>query len=79
MVIPELSSCSIWEYGLIIDLLFLTLTLNNVDLPKLTTISFYGGLALQGDGQYNRRIKMNGYDSYDNTLIMRSMFQQKVG
>ena len=43
-----------------------------LDLPKLHTISFNGD-ALSGDDQYNRKTMINGHDSYDNTLIMKSM------
>ena len=43
-----------------------------LDLPKLHTISFNGNYgALQGD--YNRKAIINGYESYNNTLIMKSM------
>ena len=44
-----------------------------VDLPKLHTISFNGNCALSGDNQDNRKTKINGHESYDNTLIMKSM------
>ena len=46
-----------------------------LDLPKLHTISFNGDNALAGDGGYNRdnnKTMINGYESYDNTLIMKS-------
>ena len=45
-----------------------------LDLPKLHTISFNGGLfgALLGDGRDNRKTIINGHESYDNTLIMKS-------
>ena len=42
------------------------------DLPKLHTISFYGYGALQGDGRDNRKTIINGHESYNNTLIMKS-------
>ena len=44
-----------------------------LDLPKLHTISFNGDSALAGDGGYNRKTMINGHESYDNTLIMKSM------
>ena len=44
-----------------------------LDLPKLHTISFDGYGALQGDNRDNRKIMINGYESYDNKLIMKSM------
>ena len=43
-----------------------------LDLPKLHTISFNGDDALQGDGRDNCKTIINGYESYDNTLIMKS-------
>ena len=44
-----------------------------LDLPKLHTISFNGKYgALQGDGRDNRKTMINGHESYDNTLIMKS-------
>ena len=44
-----------------------------LDLPKLHTISFNGDSALEGDGGDNRQTMINGHESYDNTLIMKSM------
>ena len=50
-----------------------------LDLPKLHTISFSGGygedgwFALAGDNRDNRKTIINGHESYDNTLIMKSM------
>ena len=44
-----------------------------LDLPKLHTISFNGGYALDGDWRANRKTMINGHESYDNTLIMKSM------
>ena len=44
-----------------------------LDLPKLHTISFIGNGALEGDDGYNRKKRINGHSSYDNTLIMKSM------
>ena len=45
-----------------------------LDLPKLHTISFNGwfGYALAGDDRDNRKTMINGHESYDNTLIMKS-------
>ena len=43
-----------------------------LDLPKLHTISFDGDFALAGDGRDNRETIINGHESYDNTLIMKS-------
>ena len=57
---------SMW--WLIIFISFLIL-----DLPKLHTISFNGKWALKGDGRANRKTMINDHESYDNTLIMKSM------
>ena len=43
-----------------------------LDLPKLHTISFEGDYGLAGDGRDNRKTIINGHESYDNTLIMKS-------
>ena len=53
--------------------LFIFISFLILDLPKLHTISFYGWWALKGDDQYNRKTMINGHESYDNTLIMKSM------
>ena len=53
--------------------LFIFISYLILDLPKLHTISFYGEYALQGDDRYNRKAMINGLESYDNTLIMKSM------
>ena len=42
------------------------------DLPKLHTISFNVDNALAGDMRANRKTIINGHESYDNTLIMKS-------
>ena len=47
--------------------------INILDLPKLTTISYNGNYALAGDGRDHRKAIINGHDSYDNTLIIRSI------
>ena len=52
--------------------LFIFISFFILDLPKLHTISFYGGYALQGDGRDNRKTMINGHESYGNTLIMKS-------
>ena len=43
-----------------------------LDLPKLHTISFDGNFALAGDDRDNRQTFINGHESYNNTLIMKS-------
>ena len=43
-----------------------------LDLPKLHTISFNGWYALAGDYRDNSKTIINGHESYDNTLIMKS-------
>ena len=54
--------------------LFIFISFLILDLPKLHTISFndWNGGALAGDDRDNRKI-INGHESYDNTLIMKSM------
>ena len=51
--------------------LFISISFLILDLPKLHTISFNGS-TLAGDCLYNRRAIINGHESYDNTLIMKS-------
>ena len=53
--------------------LFIFISFLILDLPKLHTISFNGKWTLQGDKRDNRKIMINGHESYDNTLIMKSM------
>ena len=55
--------------------LFIFISFLILDLPKLHTISFNGifDYALNGDDQDNRETMINGHESYDNTLIMKSM------
>ena len=53
--------------------LFIFISLLILDLPKLHTISFNGEFALAGDWIHNRKTMINGHESYDNTLIMKSM------
>ena len=53
--------------------LFIFISFLILDLPKLHTISFNGKNALQGDNGDNRKTMINGHESYDNTLIMKSM------
>ena len=52
--------------------LFIFISFLILDLPKLHTISFNGDSALVGDKRANRKTMINGHDSYDNTLIMKS-------
>ena len=58
---------SMWWLFIFIFISFLIL-----DLPKLHTISFNGEYALQGDNGDNRKTMINGHESYENTLIMKS-------
>ena len=51
--------------------LFIFISFLILDLPKLHTISFNGEVALAG--YWFNRITVNGHESYDNTLIMKSM------
>ena len=53
--------------------LFIFISFLILDLPKLHTISFNGDNALEGDGGNNRKTMINGHESYNNTLIMKSM------
>ena len=53
--------------------LFIFISFLILDLPKLHTISFNGQQALEGDNRANRETMINGHESYDNTLIMKSM------
>ena len=66
--------------------LFIFISFLILDLPKLHTISFKGKIyyndidyiyrdwwALAGDDRDNRKTMINGHESYDNTLIMKSM------
>ena len=53
--------------------LFIFISFIILDLPKLHTISFNGlSGALVGDDRDNRKTIINGHESYDNTLIMKS-------
>ena len=54
--------------------LFIFISFFILDLLKLHTISFNGECALEGDGGDNRQTMINGHESYDNTLIMKSMW-----
>ena len=53
--------------------LFIFISFLILDLPKLHTISFSCS-ALKGDDEDNRKTMINGHESYDNTLIMKSMW-----
>ena len=44
-----------------------------LDLPNLHTIEYYGKHILAGADRDNRETMINGHESYDNTLIMKSM------
>ena len=52
--------------------LFIFISFLILDLPKLHTVSFYGDYALLGDCGANRKTIINGHESYDNILIMKS-------
>ena len=52
--------------------LFIFISFLILDLPKLHTISFDGNFALQGDWRDNRKTIINGHESYNHTLIMKS-------
>ena len=52
--------------------LFIFISFLILDLPKLHTISFWYDYALAGDDRDNRKTFINGHESYDNTLIMKS-------
>ena len=52
--------------------LFIFISFLILDLPKLHTISFDSKYALVGDNRDNRKTMINGHESYDNTLIMKS-------
>ena len=54
--------------------LFIFISFLILDLPKLHTISFNGDESLVGDWRDNRKTMINGHESYDNTLIMKSMW-----
>ena len=51
--------------------LFIFISFLILDLPKLHTISFES-VSLAGDDRANRKTIINGHESYDNTLIMKS-------
>ena len=53
--------------------LFIFISFLILDLPKLHTISFNGWFALTGDVRDNRKTMINGHESFDNILIMKSM------
>ena len=57
---------SIWWLFIFISFLIL-------DLPKLQTILFDDEWVLKGDDQDNRKTMIYDHESYDNTLIMKSM------
>ena len=45
-----------------------------LDLPKLSSITFIGNLVLGGACQTSRQITINGHESFNNVLVMRSEF-----
>ena len=51
--------------------LFIFISFLILDLPKLHTILF-NDFALEGDLRDNRKTTINGHESYDNILIMKS-------
>ena len=53
--------------------LFIFISFLILDLPKLHTISIDGNNTLAGDNGDNRKTMINGHESYNNTLIMKSM------
>ena len=58
--------------------LFIFISFLILDLPKLHTISFNGGCVLEGDdgdNGDNRKTTINGHESYDNTLVMKSILK----
>ena len=57
--------------------LFIFISFLILDLPKLHTISFYGDNALAGDDGDNYKTIINGHESFDNTLIMKSKLKWK--
>ena len=65
--IPVYSYFCIRKYIMNSHFHFITL-----DLPKLHTLSFDGMFVLSGNYQSKYESLINGYESYDNTLIMRS-------
>ena len=65
------ADCHIAEFESMLWL-FIFISFLILDLPKLHTISFSCS-ALSGDDRDNRKTMINGHDSYDNTLIMKSM------
>ena len=69
-----LSYCCIWKYVMIVHFHFISFLI--LDLPKLHTISFNGNSALYGDERANRQTMINGHESYDNTLIMKSKWNE---
>ena len=58
--------------------LFISISFLILDLPKLHTISFDGNCALQGDDRDYCKAIINGHESYDNILIMKSKLKWNV-
>ena len=57
---------------MIVHFYFISFSFLILDLPKLHTISFDGFNVLAGDNRDNRKTIINGHESYNNTLIMKS-------
>ena len=55
--------------------LFILISFLILDLPKLHTISFYSVYIFEDDNKDNRK-KINGHESFDNTLIMKSKLKR---
>lgn len=49
-----------------------------LDLPKLHTIAYHGRFALAGDNRDDCNVIVDGYESKDNTLIMKSKLNKNV-
>ena len=56
-------------------MIFIFISFIILDLPKLHTILFNGWGTLSGDDRDNRKTIINGHESYDNTLIMKSILK----
>ena len=70
--------CHLAQFESMEWLLIWFLIINILDLPKLTTISFDGNNALAGNEDDFYKTTINGHESYDNTLIMKSMLELKL-
>ena len=53
--------------------------MNPLDLPKLHTIFFvYGHNSLEGDCDDDREVTISEYESYDNTLTIKSTLTDEL-